>query len=289
MKILGYIITGVLSAAVAGGTTYFVTKNVVSKRLKEKYEEDLANQLNACRQYHKEKLIKNLKDLEKEYDSKEAAKEDIKEDEKLVITNPEKKVTAKDVVNEQAVRDYHKMYGAPTVETLFDDDDDSEEEDYFKRSGPYLIRRSDYFNEDLNTENNYYDKVELMLFTGDFIKHADGEKEYLEIMYADGRANEKFDEDGNIIPIKPDEDPYYQRVIPSSELAAILGQEWRHHFGDDTYDSETGDGYDYDENEVYVRNDDLKTDFSIIRDDRMYKCVIEGLNPGDNFDYSKVR
>ena len=48
MKYLGYIVTGLLSAAVAGGVSYFVTKRVVSKQLKEKYENSLAEQLNAC-------------------------------------------------------------------------------------------------------------------------------------------------------------------------------------------------------------------------------------------------
>ena len=289
MKYLGYIVTGLLSAAVAGGASYFVTKRVVSKQLKEKYENSLAEQLNACREYYNTKNFQNnlaeikkiYEDQNKEYDSEEEAKEDIHKKSKLVISDPEKK-KAGDVIDEQAMKEYHKMYGTPTVETLFDDEDDDDEfEEMLKKTGPYLIKRATYFNE-IDEESKPYDKVELILFTGDFIRKEDGEKEYLEIMYADGIANERFDENGDLIPINPKTEPYYERVLKSAEIAAALGVDWRHHIGDD-------EDYDYDENEVFVRNDNLKTDFSIIRDDRMYKCVVAGLEPGDDFNYDEVR
>lgn len=305
MKVLGYILTGVLSAAAAGTATYFVTKDRVTKKLTAQFNEDLASQLNSCREYYINKNKKFVEDVAKEvikeeikeYDSEEEAKEDISKGSDLVITdvatsdNPTKtKLSASDLMDEMVIKDYHKMYGAPTVETVFDEDEDQNLED-IKPKGPYLIRRAEYFNdiEDSDGEFKDYDKVEMILFTGDFIRNKDGEKEYLEILYSEGRTNDKYDDEGYIIAIQPDKEPYYERVIKSAEAAAILGQEWRHHFGDNSCDKETGKGLDYDRNEVFVRNPDLETDFYIIRDDRMYKCVIGDKEPGDNFDYSNVR
>lgn len=287
-KILGYVLVGLGSAVVAGTGTWYVTQRVVKKKVKEKYEADLAYQLNCCREYYKRKIHENDEELEdipdddevEEYDSVEEAEVDNDID-GLVVRKEGEKRRASEIAQENEVKNYHKMYGEPTVETLFDDDDDDYTPEIVTPSGPYCIRKSVFYKEDEGFDMiEDYDQVEVLLFTEDFVRKDDGEKEYLEILYCNGYLNERRDEDGNLIPIKSD-DPWRERVIKSSEAAAIFGQEWRTSFGDYRFN--------YDENEVCVRNDKLKTDFIIIREHNMYKVAIEGLEPGDPFDYDKVR
>lgn len=273
---LSYVLVGVGAAAVTGVSTYFVTKRIVTKKCKEKYENELSNQLNQCRAYYKangEKIslsdtIPEAKDVE--YETEESAKEDngiekiVVSDTKITGTAPKK--TASEIAQENAVVSYHKMYGEPTLNDLWDDEpEDAEDQIVDEPKGPYLIKQAEYYREEGYDCANMTD--EFILFTGDFIRDEDGNKEYIEILY------------------HPDDD----RVVKSAEAAMLLGQEWRHRFGDNTYDPETGDGYDYDADKVCVRNNAVHTDYCILRDDRMYKCAIAGLEPGDPFDYDSVR
>ena len=299
-KLLGYVLVGLGSAAITGGATWYITRRVVSKKVKDeckvKYESDLASQLNACRDYYKRKI--HEADVEctefpedgedvKTYDSKEEAetKNDING---VVIRGEGWKKRASEIAQEMEVQNYHKMYGEPTVKAIFDEDDDDDLPD-IKPTAPYCIRKSVFYKEDEGfDEVEDYAVVELLYFTEDFIRKPDGEKEYLEIIYCNGYADDHRDAEGNIIPITVD-DPWRERVIKPAEVAAILGQDWRNHFGDDTWDPSTRDGFDYDANEVCVRNNALKTDFIIIREHSMFKVAIEGLEPGDPYDYDKIR
>lgn len=270
-KILNYVLVGVGSAAVATTATYFTTRYLVKKSLKEKYEDDLANQLNQCRAYYSSKLKKlNGEEIKPEvddvyYETEEEAKEENNIGTGVIITDPNEKKRASEIVQENTVS-YHKMYGEATGDPLWDEDDIMIEKILDDEpKGPYLIKQAEYYREEGYDCANVTD--EFILFTGDFIRHEDGEKEYIEILYSPGE----------------------DRVVKSAEAAMLLGQEWRHRFGDDTFDPETGDGYDYDADKVCVRNNSVHTDYCIIRDDRMYKCAIAGCEPGDSFDYDSVR
>lgn len=299
-KILGYVLVGLGSAAVAGGATWYITRRVVSKKTKEeckeKYEQDLAFQLNACRDYYKRKI--HAEDVElndfpedeivEEYDSKEEA-ETANNIDGIIVRDEGSKKRASEIAQEMEVQNYHKMYGEPTVDMIFDEDSDDDLPEVPTRTTPYCIRKSVFYKEDEGfDEIEDYQTVEILLFTEDFIRKDDGEKEYLEIFYCNGYADDHRDAEGNLIPIT-ENDPWRERVIKSSEAAAIFGQEWRRHIGDDTWDPSTRDGFDYDANEVCVRNPALKTDFIICREHNMYKVAVEGLDPGEPFDYDKIR
>lgn len=267
-KVLNYILVGVGSAVAASAGTYFITKKIVSGKCKDKYEAAMALQLNECRNYYRAKLLQVNTDLqapkEVEYDSKEEAQKDNDVDD-IVVTDTSKK-TASEIMQEKEVVSYHKMYGEPKLEDLWSDDDDEDEDPLDDEpKGPYLIKQAEYYREEGYDCANMTD--EFILFTGDFTKTADGEKEYIQVLYSPGE----------------------DRVVKSAEAAMLLGQEWRNRFGDDTFDPETGDGYDYEADKVCVRNNSVHTDYCIIRDDRMYKCAILGLEPGDPFDYDTVR
>ena len=300
-KILGYVLVGLGSAAITGGATWYITRKIEKKKSDERcadIESHFAWQLNQCRDYYKRKIHSEETDKPEEpcndvpledtivetYDSVEEA--EVENDIKGVVVREEKtyKARASEIAQEMEVQNYHKMYGEPTVETLFDDE--PEEEEPVKdehHNGPYCILKDDFWdNED------GHELVEIHLYTGDFIRKEDGEKEYLEIFYCNGYLNDRRDEDGNLIPISLD-DPWRDRVIKSSEAAAIFGTEWRKWIGNDEWDSVNQYGFDYDNQDVCIRNDKLKVDFIINRIDSMYKCAIEGKEPGDPFDYDSIR
>ena len=299
-KILGYVLVGLGSAALTGGATFYITQRVVKKKCKEKYEADLSWQLNCCRDYYKKKIkdisngdpCKESKPEDKvapndevveEYDSIEEA--EAKNNINGVVVRNEKtyKIRASEIAQEVEVHNYHKMYGEPTVDVVIDDDEEDEVDiPIIEPEGPHCIRKEVFWdNEDGN------DLVEIHLYTGDFVRNEDGEKEYLEIFYCNGYLNDKRDEDGNLIYSL--DDPWRERVIKSSEAAAMFGDEWRKWIGNGEWDSVNEYGFDYDKNEVCIKNDLIHTDFIITRVDEMYKVAIEGKKPGDPFDYDKVR
>lgn len=293
-KILGYVLVGLGSAAVASGATYFVTRRVVSKSCKQKYEKDLANQLNGCRQYYKRKIsaIKNGDEAPAEepestevevYDTVEEAEQDNDIDGIVVRDENSSKRRASEIAQEIAVQNYHKMYGEPTVDTIFDDDDEPDDLPEIPNKGPHCVLKEEGWDNDKR-----YEQVEIHLYTGDFIRKDDGEKEYLEIFYCNGYLLDKRDENGNPIPISLD-DPWRERVIKSSEAAAIFGDEWRKWIGNDEWDEVNKYGFDYEPQEACICNDDLKTYFFITRMDEMYKVVIEGKEPGEPFNYDSIR
>lgn len=279
---------GLIGVAVGAVSSYFITKTVVSKKLDDKWNAAIAEQLMMQGNYYRKILGETAKD--KEYSDEEEVKPELeKPDEKIVLTDPKKR--ASEIAQDMSIVDYHKKFGTATM-NMFDDDEDSwdlSSKPLPISETPYCIRRAIYFDE-VPEELREHDKVELVLFTGDFIRKADGEKEYLKILWSENTTNDKFDKDGNMILYEEDKDPYFKRVITSAEAAAILGPDWEKNIGDDNWDSSDDYpiGFDYDSDEVCVRNEVLKVDFHITRDDRMFKCVIKGMSPGDDFDYSEV-
>lgn len=284
-SILGIVIGAVVGAAVGAGGSYLLTK----RYCKKKYEEDLSNQLTECRKYYKMKYKNFIKDTieDKEFDSEDEAKEILdKPDEELVITDPTVKQTASEIAQEKAVIDYHKKFGEPTIDIFEEEDDDFDPLNPIPiQEGPHCIRRAEALDNPWG-----YDQVSIVMFTGDFKRLEDGEKLYLEILYSEGYTNDRVDENGDLFIEDPEKDPYYEKVITSANAAAILGTDWRKNIGDDSYDPDDKYpiGYDYDNDECFIINHSQKIIFHILRDDRMYKCIIKDCEPGDPFDYDEV-
>ena len=287
-----YLAIGIGSAAVAGLGTYFGCRYHYTKKIKKlhaEYNDILGEKLTEQRNYYISKarskdLAEEVKEAVKEVEmTPEEAVESV-DDGKPVIYDGTKK-RASEIVQENTVREdaqiktsYHTMYGGPTIDPLFDPDEDIMDRlendpnphDMIQR--PYLISRDTFYKDDLDNAMDYA-QIEMMYFIGDCEKDADGNINYLPVLYSNGRVDGYTDitNDGR----------FEERCLKADEIAEVLGQEWKTAFG-------SGE-YGYDENECMVRNDALKTEFIIIRDDRMYKCVIADCEPGDPFDYSQVR
>lgn len=293
-KILGYVLVGLGAAAVSGGTTFYITQKIVKKKCKEKYEQDLAMQLNGCREYYKRKIhneeVKCVnepapeddEDIVEEYSNEEEAKSENDIDELVIRDEKTYKIRASEIAQNMEVKSYHRMYGEPTVDMVINEDED-DDLPVIEPEGPHCIRSSVFWdNED------GHDLVEIHVYTGDFIRKEDGEKEWIEVIYCNGYLNDKRDENGNIIPLKSD-DPWRERVLKSSEAAAILGDDWRKWMGNDEWEPVNEYGFDYTKDEACVKNNLLNTDFIINRINEMYKVAIEGKEPGDPFDYDSIR
>ena len=279
MKYLGYILTGVISAAAAATGSYFVTRHVTTKKLRDKYEQSTAEQLNQCREYYKTRIRRLgadartciMAETEKvmtEADVKSEV-EEAKSEKDLVITDPSVKQEPR-LTESESNNPYHKMYGAtegeaPEAPVITDVGDDPS---IYARERPYLITRSQFYDEYTD-----YKKVSLMYFIGDVKRNESGDITYVPVLYSEGRTD--------ISVIGPDDQEFEERCIKLDEIDNLIGSEWKSHFSDVDFG--------YDNNEVLVANDKLKTCFSILRDERMYKVVIAGLDAGDEFDYSEVR
>lgn len=301
-----YVLTGVGSAVVAAGVTYGVCRHISKKReteLRESLSEAYGKQLSDQRVYYlkkikgevpstKEDIAKATEEIMKPQEmTEEEVKEIIEHPEVVVYKGPDKDkykgMRASEIAQAQVVEEYHHMYGDASVieDCDFDPDDlpdlDKEEEYlYPMASKPLLVRRGEATG-DLPILRPQYKQYQLLYFVEDVEKDADGDIQHVPVMYCEGeRISDKVDDEN---------DPYRDRVMKRAEIEAVLGHLWKEHFGDDTYDEDTGCGFDYDANEVVVRNDGLKAYFWIQREHNMYKCAILGLEPGAEFDYSTVR
>ena len=301
MSALKYVLTGVGSAIVAAGVTYGVCRHVYKKKetdLRESLSDAYGKQLSDQRTYYikkikgevpatKEEIAKATEELMKPTEmTEDEAKEIIDTPDVVVYRTPDKKMRASEIAQEKVVEEYHRMYGDASIidDCDFDPDDlpDLDEEDEFEYTGalPLLVRRAEA-NGDLMSFRPTYKQYQLLYFVEDVEKDADGDFQHVPVLYCEGeRISDKVDDEN---------DPYRDRVMKRAEIKEVLGHIWKDHFGDDTYDEDTDTGYDYDTNEVIVRNDKLKAYFWIQREHSMYKCAIAGLAPGDNFDYSTVR
>lgn len=288
---------GVGCVAVGFGAGYFVSHEISKRReqsIRDYYMEELSKQNNGLREYYKKKLAEESKKLAEVVGDITKDTELTEDEAKDLIVEPDdgdkevniyKGKRASEPAKDKVVEEYHKMYGEPKIEKdpwdcePVDDDFMNLANPHDAIQRPYLVKRA----EALGDEGDYrsdYKQYQLIWFVDDVEKGPDGEFEHVPVLYAEGeRCDVSFVND----------DPYHERTIKKEEAMLILGHEWKDHFGDDTFDDETGDGYDYDANECVVRNDALKAYFWIQREQSMYKVVIAGLEPGDPFDYSKVR
>jgi hypothetical protein len=238
-----------------------------------------------CRAYYNDKIKRMSRDTNMVIDacrdqemSEEAIQEIVEKPEDLVITDTGVKVTTPEPVKsseaDEPKTSYHKMYGDDKnmVQTIIPAVQD--EPEVYAREQPYLIRRTQFYD-----EYDDYKKVQLMYFIGDVTKTESGDLTYVPVVHSEGIMDKEA--------VGSDSNEWEDRAIKLDEIERVIGHEWQSHIGDDSYNGTTG--YDYDINEAYVANDKLKTCFAILRDERMYKVVIAGLEPGDEFDYSKVR
>lgn len=144
---------------------------------------------------------------------------------------------------------YKRRYAEPTEESKDENPDEDEEDDseYFV----YEDQVSQYITTTESTEDEKggseiaEEEVPRVIAPGEF---GDGDYELETLLY--------FEKDKILT-----DDGY----TPIGNPESIVGPDYASHFGD----------YEYDQDSVYVRNDRLKTDYEILRDERKYDDVVK--------------
>lgn len=147
-----------------------------------------------------------------------------------------------------SMKDYYERRYTENTEEAKDKNPDTEEEDdseYFV----YENMAGEYSTESTEDEKGGSEIAEeeapYVIAPGEF---GDGEHELETLIYFE--KNKKLTDDG---------------YTPIGKPETIVGPDFASHFGD----------YEYDQDTVYVRNNRLKTDYEILRDERDYYDVVK--------------
>ena len=147
-----------------------------------------------------------------------------------------------------SMKDYYERRYTENTEGEPDKNPDAEEEDdseyfvYENMAGEYSTESTD---EEKGGSEIAEEKAPYVIAPGEF---GDGEHELETLIYFE--KDKKLTDDG---------------YTPIGKPESIVGPDFASHFGD----------YEYDQDTVYVRNNRLKTDYEILRDERNYDDVVK--------------
>lgn len=147
-----------------------------------------------------------------------------------------------------SMKDFYERRYTENTEEAKDENPDSEDEDdseyfvYEDMAGKYSTESSD---EEKGGSEVAEEKSPYVIAPGEF---GNGEHELETLLY--------FEKDKVLT-----DDGY----TPIGKPESLVPPDFASHFGD----------YDYDQDSVYVRNDRLKTDYEILRDERNYNDVVK--------------
>ena len=220
---IGYILTGIVGAALGSGVTWFFTNKY--------WVERNAQELEACKQYVDRRL--------EELDSREPKKST-----EPVNTEPQKPLDPPTKPREP--KSYHSI-----IAKHYNVDDVDDEE--IEKAAELMAERE--------AENVPKDKpylIHMDAYNGDDEVHYQESYTHLTLDYYSGDDKVALSDTNELID-NPEK---------------ILGWDWRIHFGDERYGC--------DENCVYVRNDERRVDYEIVRDKGYYCQIILGIDPPED-------
>lgn len=261
MNVIGKcVITGLVSAAVTGVVTWFVTKKVVEKREYYKSIDLVDDALAEQKTYLENKFRANQITGTSEESIKPEETEKPKEE-------PEQKsesVTDVPLIENVNIEhtDYHSI-----VKTHYDIP-----EEFAEKSEPPITKK-DTNKPILISYGQYMEygaprRIDLTYYVSDYTLNPDGSRTPCPIIYC------------------PDED----RAWTESEIMTKLGYEWRTAFKDDNdegYDARYGD-LEYDEDEVIVADRVNGLAYYIAREHKFYKVDILEMDEDAPYDYDEV-
>ena len=176
-------------AAVAGVTTYLVTKN----SLKKKYEASLSSTIAALKAEY-EGAVESDEEVETEAEAEDNADESEEDssddDEESDGRSPVQVINYTSFSKGIKTPNMPKDLKDGVKNLIGDEDDDKGEEEEFseppeiiKKPKPYLIMKDQFFDDFCEDSRPWYDKKELILFMKDYL-YIGGEKVNIPILYS---------------------------------------------------------------------------------------------------------